>query len=88
MPSWDWFYPFHYSPFLTDIIVPSTNTVFGMGQPFKPFEQLMGVLPPKTHGVLPKGLHHLMLDANSVICDYFPEKFVIDLVGKRFAWLG
>ena len=68
--------------------MPKTNTVFGMGQPFKPFEQLMGVLPPKTHGVLPKGLHHLMLNTGSVICDYFPEKFVIDLVGKRFAWLG
>ena len=29
-----------------------------------------------------------MLDLNSPICDYFPSEFVIDIVGKKFAWLG
>lgn len=59
-----------------------------MGTPFKPFEQLMGVMPPKTSKALPEGLRHLMLDLNSPICDYFPSNFMIDLVGKKFAWLG
>jgi len=48
----------------------------------------MGVMPAKTCKALPESLHHLMLNANSPICDYFPSNFVIDLVGKKFAWLG
>lgn len=88
VPSWDWFYPFHYSPFLTDIDVPAENTIFEVGRPFKPFEQLMGVFPQKTYYALPQCLQHLMLDLNSPICDYFPSNFVIDIVGKKFAWLG
>jgi 5'-3' exoribonuclease 2 len=68
--------------------VPDTNTVFELGRPFKPYEQLMGVLPQKTFNALPKCLHSLMLDENSPICDYFPSSFIIDIVGKKFAWLG
>jgi 5'-3' exonuclease len=72
VPSWDWFYPFHYSPFLTDIDVPEENTIFEQGRPFKPFEQLMSVFPQKTYYALPQCVQHLMLDINSPICDYFP----------------
>lgn len=35
----------------------------------------MGVLPQRNYQALPKCLHHLMLDKNSVISDYFPSKF-------------
>jgi 5'-3' exonuclease len=86
--SWSWYYPFHYSPFLSDVIVPDIVEPFYKGVPFRPFEQLMAVLPPKTISALPKVLHKIMLDTNSPIIDYFPSEFVIDLVGKRFAWLG
>lgn len=58
--SWSWFYPFHYAPFFSDIIVDE-EPVFHTGVPFKPFEQLMAVLPPKTVHALPSCLHHLML---------------------------
>ena len=29
-----------------------------------------------------------MKDVNSPIIDYYPSGFHIDLVGKKFAWLG
>ena len=48
----------------------------------------MAVLPPKTCNALPKFLHYIMLDIKSPIIDYYPSDFVIDLVGKKFAWLG
>ena len=48
----------------------------------------MAVLPPKTCEALPKFLHFYMLNIKSPIIDYFPSNFVIDLVGKKFAWLG
>ena len=87
VPSWSWFYPFHYSPFFSDIDVQEHPT-FELGQPFKPFEQLVAVLPPKTSHALPEVLRPLLLDIRSPIADYFPSEFEIDLVGKKFAWLG
>lgn len=85
--SWSWFYPFHYSPFFSDIDVDE-EPAFEKGEPFRPFEQLMAVLPPKTCHALPKCLHHLMLERSSPIADFFPSQFEIDLIGKKFAWLG
>lgn len=48
----------------------------------------MAVLPPKTCDALPTFMHPLMLEESSPISDYFPSSFEIDLVGKKFAWLG
>ena len=44
--SWKWFYPFHYAPFASDFVdIASITVEFELGDPFRPFEQLMGVLP-------------------------------------------
>ncbi|KAI9614713.1 hypothetical protein H4Q26_009104 [Puccinia striiformis f. sp. tritici PST-130] len=44
--SWSWAYPYHYSPMITDLDkMASYKFSFDLGNPFKPFEQLMGVLP-------------------------------------------
>lgn len=45
-PSWQWYYPYHFAPFAADFEdVGSMQLDFTLGQPFKPFEQLMGVFP-------------------------------------------
>jgi 5'-3' exoribonuclease 2 len=85
--SWSWYYPFHYSPFFSDLEVVEIPD-FQLGEPFKPFEQLMAVLPPKTSTALPAHLRYLMTSSDSPIADYFPSEFEIDLTGKKFAWLG
>lgn len=91
-PSWKWFYPFHYPPFASDFEVldleKDVQISFDKGIPFKPFEQLMGVLPAHSKSHIPKTFHPLMTEPDSEIIDFYPESFEIDLNGKKYAWQG
>ncbi|MCJ1453268.1 5'-3' exoribonuclease 2 [Mycoblastus sanguinarius] len=88
-PSWTWYYPYHYAPFAADFIdLDKMNVKFDKGTPFKPFEQLMGVLPAASNHAIPVVFHPLMSDEDSEIIDFYPEEFPIDLNGKKFAWQG
>uniref|UniRef100_A0A0N5A7Q7 5'-3' exoribonuclease n=1 Tax=Syphacia muris TaxID=451379 RepID=A0A0N5A7Q7_9BILA len=88
--SWDWYFPYHYAPFASDFdtisqFVPDFTATT---EPFKPFEQLMGVLPAASRHHLPLKCQDLMTNINSPIIDFYPEDFRIDLNGKKYAWQG
>ncbi|KAI5296203.1 5'-3' exoribonuclease 2, partial [Ascosphaera atra] len=88
-PSWTWYFPYHYAPFAADFVdIDKLDIKFDKGKPFKPYEQLMGVLPASSNHAIPEVFHDLMTDPNSEIIDFYPEKFPIDLNGKKFAWQG
>ena len=59
---------------------------FTLGQPFKPFQQLMGVLPDRSKRTVPKPYHTLMTDVDSPIIDFYPRDFDLDMNGKKMEW--
>nr|XP_023476815.1 5'-3' exoribonuclease 1 isoform X1 [Equus caballus] len=85
--SWSWYYPYHYAPFLSDIRNISALSIhFELGKPFKPFEQLLAVLPAASKNLLPTCYQHLMTSEDSPIIEYYPPDFKTDLNGKQQEW--
>lgn len=96
LPSWTWFYPYHYAPLMHDLAEymktssTSADFEFEMGQPSLPFVQLLTILSPPSAALLPEPLSNLLTDPNSplVQAGYYPEKFKIDYEGKKKEHLG
>ncbi|KAF8648106.1 hypothetical protein AX16_006403 [Volvariella volvacea WC 439] len=85
--SWRWFYSYYYAPRISDLRgVDKMSFTFELGQPLRPFEQLMGVLPVASREHIPLAYRDLMYDANSPILDFYPLKFESDLNGKKHDW--
>ena len=89
-PSWGWYFPFHYAPFLSDMVNLSQYCVyelgFQLGQPYTPLQQLLAVLPPGSAWALPGAYRRLMLEESSSIRDFYPADFTQDANGKRNDW--
>ena len=94
--SWNWFYPYHYAPFISDVadylmMCDENKSIFEsdepLGAPFRSLEQLLAVLPSASASLLPQALSTLMTDRlTSPIIDFYPLDFEIDLNGKKNDW--
>lgn len=85
--SWNWFYPHHYAPYISDVVDFSDMEMnFEMSKPFLPFEQLLAVLPAASAECLPVPYQELMIDDTSSIIQFYPRDFDTDLNGKKNDW--
>ena len=89
VPSWKWFYPYHYAP-LASSIVKYIDTYekprYYKGIPYPPFLQLMSILPPKSSELLPKAMSNVL--KLPVMKKYCPDEVEVDLSGKRQEYQG
>ncbi|XP_017029201.1 5'-3' exoribonuclease 1 isoform X2 [Drosophila kikkawai] len=85
--SWDWYYPYHYAPFISDLKnIEQVSIDFQLGTPFLPFQQLLAVLPAASCKLLPSAYHDLMLQSKSPLAEFYPTDFDTDLNGKKHDW--
>jgi 5'-3' exonuclease len=88
IPDWYWFYPYHYSPFFSDIyeylkylksnensqkINKTLSFKFEKNEPLTPYEQLLAVLPTESSNILPKPFSDLMTKNDSPISNFYPK---------------
>ncbi len=95
-PSWDWYYPYNYPPFLEDIrdflVKKKSFNInkhkFNYGSPLKPFNQLLLVLPPQSSYLLPKDLRKIVHNPNSSLAYMYPTTIKQDFIGKHKYWMA
>lgn len=93
VPCWEWYYPYNYAPFAydmskLDIRIKNPFNFSNKSYPVLPFVQLLCVLPPSSANLLASPLNNLLTDKNSPLYKYCPEKYEIDLSGKRKEYEG
>ncbi len=92
IPSWEYYYPFHYAPLIKDIYKYIDDIdiyfTFDKGEPLSSLEQLLCILPSSSSYLLPKPLQAFSSSDNSIIIDMFPKTFEIDEEGKKNKYEG
>lgn len=89
VPSWKWYYPYHYAPFASTLARYATSyrrPIMVLSTPLTPFQQLLSVLPPQSAKLLPQPLGNLLL--TPPLNKYCPETVKIDVRGKKQLWEG
>ena len=91
--SYEWNYPYAQPPSFRDVYLYLNNFISNINhldipkaRPFKPYEQLLMVLPAQSRELLPKSYQHLMVDPMSDIIEYYPKSYEIETTYKYYLW--
>jgi 5'-3' exoribonuclease 1 len=89
--DYEWYFPYHYSPFLSDLAENISKYSYIPWKKTKcrePFKQLLSILPEESNGILPMNLRLLASNNNNVLGEYFPKDFEVDMAGFKNSWEG
>lgn len=89
--SWNWYYPYHNAPFISDIhyFLRQSNyniekdVLYMKSDPLPPMIQLLTVIPPKCYELLPNKYRYFMISDESEIIDLFPVRVQDDMINKE-----
>ena len=95
-PSWDWYYPYSYSPTFNDVYdelvkhkninATSSNKIFNFKKT-TPIEQqtlLFTVIPFASRSLIVKDAAHKLLDPKCPMNIYFPKKYSLNVAFHRY----
>ena len=89
LPSWDFFYPWHYDPLMKDYAeyishLSTLDIEFQQGEPAHPTVQLLTVIPPSMSFIVPENVRQIYDDLREL----FPKEFEIEYEGKTVEHQG
>ncbi|KAH0576447.1 5'-3' exoribonuclease 2 [Spironucleus salmonicida] len=88
--DWEWCYEFDFAPLVEDLIIhikTYKHEPFNLAsQPLLPYQQLLAVLPPASVQLLPAAYRNLMLDPNSPLRPFYPNRIVCDASHAHALW--
>lgn len=88
--DWDWYFPFHFGPFLYDLVDILKNSfkktyLLKNTKPNEIFKQLLSILPPPSKTLLPNCLVNVL---DNELTNFCPLDFKVDTSGKYQVWEG
>lgn len=87
IPSWDWYYPYNYAPFASDLLVhldaDDLYQQFKLDQPVSSITHLLAILPPGSDQLLPVSLKGI---TRNELARFYPENFEIDFKQGQKYW--
>uniref|UniRef100_A0A0X3NPB6 Uncharacterized protein n=1 Tax=Schistocephalus solidus TaxID=70667 RepID=A0A0X3NPB6_SCHSO len=97
--DWSFYYPYHYAPFATDLLLFTKRFISGApdhgrewtnfrldSKPMLPFEQQMFIMPPSSASIVPEPYRWLLSSHDTPVSEFFPSDFHTDLNGKIASW--
>lgn len=83
LPSWDWFYPYHFAPFMCDLAcIDGMSVSFDLGTPLRAIEQLLVVVPSLAQNLLPPPMRAIYTEYSEA----YPDTFKLDQFYKCMDW--
>lgn len=91
IPDWNWYYPYDYAPFISDIYKYISNInffTFTEGTPITPLEQLLVILPTQSKFLLPNNFAKLVSNPKSSLIHLYPIDIKVDFLYKNKFYEG